>query len=356
MVKIRNCIRAKKLIDEIIKKLDLDLSSMTVLTEAASGNFIVTPLIAAVAGADRVYAVCRDSKYGTAKEIQEYLHECMQLFHIPDEQICLIQEKESEAENVNIVTNLGFVRPIHAQFIEKLPFDAAIPLMFESWEFRRQDIDVTACDRHHTPILGTKETHPDLRIFTYVGMSVLKLLLENGIEVFKSRMLIISSGGYLKAIKNVLLQNGAEVVCYDPFGIYRPTEEVRTFLETCDAVIVAEQCYKGMLIGNESQHVSVRWLLNSMPLVVHIAGQVDDGLLKENQILKVPPEPVQHGYMTVTTEYVGIRPVIDLHAAGLKVGQAMVEGLRMFHNRDAAKQYALEHSPAMDFNICKEKG
>ena len=55
------------------------------------------------------------------------------------------------------------------------------------------------------------------------------------------------------------------------------------------------------------------------------------------------------GYMTVTTEYAGIRPVIELHTAGLKVGQAMVEGLRKYGNAEQAKQYALTHSPAMAF-------
>ena len=53
--------------------------------------------------------------------------------------------------------------------------------------------------------------------------------------------------------------------------------------------------------------------------------------------------------MTVTTDYVGIKPVIDLHTAGLKVGQAMVEGLRRRYSLEQVRKYTLENSPAMDF-------
>lgn len=349
MKKIDNIFRAKKLIEEFIAALKLDLSSMTVLTEAASGNFIVTPLIAAAAGADRVYVVSRDSGFGTREEIREYLYESMAFFHIPDEKICWIDNKEDVAESVNVVTNLGFVRPLSEAFIEKLPYDAAIPLMFESWEFRDSDIDLSACRRHKIPVLGTRETHQGLQIFSYVGMSVLKLLLENGIEVFKSHILLVSSGEYLKAVRNTLTQNGAVVKAYNPYEKAESEESLEAFLKTCDAVVVAEQRHKDVLIGKQGRHINIQWLSGTGALVIHIAGLIDYELLEKNQIRKVPPAHVQYGYMTVTTEYVGIRPVIELHAAGLKVGQAMVEGLRQYRDVDQAKHYALRHSPAMEF-------
>jgi hypothetical protein len=50
--------------------------------------------------------------------------------------------------------------------------------------------------------------------------------------------------------------------------------------------------------------------------------------------------------MTVTTYFVGPRPVIDLHAAGLRVGQALVEGMARAGDAAKAEQYALVTSPA----------
>ena len=75
MRKIEDSVRAMRLMQQSIQKMKLDLRGMTVLTEAASGYFIVTPLIAALAGAQKVYAVVKDTGYGTVAELEAYLWE-----------------------------------------------------------------------------------------------------------------------------------------------------------------------------------------------------------------------------------------------------------------------------------------
>ena len=59
------------LIDKLVKQvqsLNLNLTGKTVLTEAASGAYVVTPLIAAIAGA-KVFAYSRTTGSGTADDI-----------------------------------------------------------------------------------------------------------------------------------------------------------------------------------------------------------------------------------------------------------------------------------------------
>lgn len=59
------------LIDKLVKQvqsLNLNLKGKTVLTEAASGAYVVTPLIAAIAGA-KVFAYSRTTGFGTAYDI-----------------------------------------------------------------------------------------------------------------------------------------------------------------------------------------------------------------------------------------------------------------------------------------------
>ncbi len=67
MLRLDNQRRVFRLIDEAIERLGLQLSGLRVLTEAASGAFVVTPLIAARAGASRVHAVTTDSVHGPAR-------------------------------------------------------------------------------------------------------------------------------------------------------------------------------------------------------------------------------------------------------------------------------------------------
>ena len=51
--------------------------------------------------------------------------------------------------------------------------------------------------------------------------------------------------------------------------------------------------------------------------------------------------------MTTATDYVGPKPVIDLHAGGLKVGELLVKGMRKYQNMREAETYALGSCLAM---------
>ncbi len=53
--------------------------------------------------------------------------------------------------------------------------------------------------------------------------------------------------------------------------------------------------------------------------------------------------------MSVTTDYLGQKPEIDLHVGGLKIREAMVCVRLMGMELSAVTDYALQHSPAMLF-------
>ena len=57
---------------------------------------------------------------------------------------------------------------------------AVVPLMYESWELRHTDVDVAACRRRGLRVAGTNERHPEVAIFEYLGLVVLKAMLDAG--------------------------------------------------------------------------------------------------------------------------------------------------------------------------------
>ena len=67
-----------------ISDLELDLTNISVLTEAASGPFAVTPLIAALSGSPHVVAIAKDSSYGSALEVIDYVRGWAQELNIED--------------------------------------------------------------------------------------------------------------------------------------------------------------------------------------------------------------------------------------------------------------------------------
>ena len=55
-------------LNQVVEGLELDLQKCVILTEAATGSYVVTPVLAALAGAT-VYAFTRPTRYGTVAEV-----------------------------------------------------------------------------------------------------------------------------------------------------------------------------------------------------------------------------------------------------------------------------------------------
>ena len=55
---------------QVVEELELDLQGRVVLTEAATGPYVVTPVLAALAGAN-VYAYTRPTRYGAVAEVTD---------------------------------------------------------------------------------------------------------------------------------------------------------------------------------------------------------------------------------------------------------------------------------------------
>lgn len=347
---LRDYHRVGRLITEAIKDLDLNLKNITVLTEAASGPFVVTPLIAAMAGAEKVIAVTRDSRYGLAEEVRQYTSQWMRELAIPDGCIEIsTQPAIFAAERANLVTNLGFLRPISADFIRRLPKYSAISLMWETWEYRESDVDLQACANNNIPVLGTNERHERLQTFRYVGFCALKLLLEANIEVLFAKVLVIGSGFFGEAVESVLKDNGARVLRLNPEHKKKLNSSmVKGFIEDADACIVCEHHLQDVVVGGKTG-IPIAWFNNPDIVFIHICGNIQDQAALKLQTKVVPQSIAPFGFMSVATDYLGPRPVIDLHTAGLKVGQELIEGMRIYGTAHKAKQHALQNSLAMDF-------
>lgn len=302
-------------IESAIRRIGLDLRGQTILTEAASGPFMVTPIIAAMAGATKVFAVTRNSRWGSANEIRS---ETLRLASSVGVASCIEvteQGAEDVAATVDVVTNLGFVRPISRQLIERLPADAAIGLMWEPWEFRAKDIDLAACVERGIPVVATNEQHPEVATLRFVGLLALKLLLEAGVEVLGLNLIVIGSNPFGRACVDALVATGAKVKHLDPYLSWPPMLQDGEIVEA-DAIVVVEHRYAEEVLGGRVGS-SLAALVERRVPIIHICGLVDYEYLSSGNCQKYPANSVPFGHMTVTTAHVGVKPVVDLHCAGL---------------------------------------
>ncbi|NNM01264.1 MAG: hypothetical protein HKO62_10980 [Gammaproteobacteria bacterium] len=326
-----------RLLSRAIKVFDLDLAGIPVLTEAASGVFACTPLLAACAGAQTT-AVTRDSRYGSAAEVGDFLRTLAAELGVSSR----LSIHEGAAADVcakaALPTNLGFVRPIDRSVVERLPADAAIALMWEGWEARAEDIDFAAAAACGVPIVGTNEDDERVKTLEYLGPLAVKLLFEAGIEVLCSRLLVVGSEPFGGRIAAALARFGAASVMHE-----NPEQSAHidaAMLAGLDAVVVAEHRSSALIIGSGGL-LDPAQLAAAGVAVIHISGSTDDSALTAAGIRKVPARSVPPRHMTVTTAYCGPRPVVDLHTAGLKVGEIMVRARRGGADAAGAERAAL---------------
>jgi len=350
----RNEIRCLKLINSAISTFDLNLSGFVVLTEAASNYYMLTPMIAALANADRVYAITKDSKHGKAADICEATHGLAQRWGISSKVEVILSRNDPRISDADIVTNLGFVRPLDKTLLRSLKPMVAIPLMWETWEYRKEDLDLQEAKRLGIPVLGTNESHKSLKTMEYIGIAALKMLLNMDIEIICSDIVVLGNDDFANPI--ILNISNAGGTPYYLNVTVQGEYDVKSFwkfIENADALIICEHRSKKPLIGMETQ-LSANEIYKRNPgvVVIHMCGNVPTHEIRNSGLRYSPPSFALPGFMSVTSDYVGPKPLIELHTAGLHIGELLARKRRRGLDRiDAEKAVLKETSLAQRFNF-----
>ncbi|MBW6516174.1 MAG: hypothetical protein K0B81_06130 [Candidatus Cloacimonetes bacterium] len=311
--------KVKSLIDQAIHLFNLDLSGLTILTEAANGNYYITPVIAALSGA-RVLALARDSNFGSKDDVADYVSHKIKEFSL-DNEIKIIYDLNDELIfKSDIVTNLGHLRPLDASFIGRMNPQAVITSMCEDWEVRAEDIDLEECRRRGILVGAVNEESSYVNIFQYVGFLTMKLIMEAGLEIYNNSFLVISSDKFGKVINDSLLAHGSSVNLKSPADFHK----LLTHEHNYQAIIIADFYYDNPLVA-EAGVISAEILHMYFPdtMIIHLVGEVDNVYLQENHIYCYPEKKGYRQRMSQTLDYLGMRPLIELHTASLKVGEIL---------------------------------
>lgn len=313
--------RLVKLIKDTIAFFELNLSGLTVLTEAASGAYVVTPIIAATAGAKRVLALTRDSVYASASAVIAQTR-ALELLCCVSSPVEINTSRSLDLfACADIVTNLGFVRPIDAEAVAAMKPTASVSLMCEAWEYRPADTDLEACKAKGISVLGTNENYPGLEVFSYSGWLCLKMLFDAQIEIHKSRILIVSSDKFGQVIQRQLNRSGALSKLYASFHQVSGTE-----FEDTDVIVVADYTRQDEIIGPQGDISPIKLVAKTGAhvCIIQFAGQIDVEGLRAAGMCVYPGSKLGARRMARTLADIGPRAVVELHAAGLKVGEISV--------------------------------
>lgn len=335
--------RYHKLIKKSFDKFRPNLSGRLVLTEAATGNYVCTPILAAMAGAE-VYALAKNSKYGSIQEIIQQINDVAEEFGLKDKIHIILDREEAPLNKLDVVTNTGFVRPIDKTIINKLKPECVIPLMWEPWEYRESDLDLEACREKGIKVYGTNENDSRLQTFKYLGYIALHHLLQEKRTPMSTKVLVIGGKKFNEAVSAILKENRYEVR-----QIINSSNKLDNITEY-DTIVLTDHEWGNVLIGDDQKALIKTNQLKEDDLIIHLCGKVCFNNLKESNMFKIIPEnPAPFGYMSFTTDFIDPVAVFDLHTAGLKVAEGMLEAHEKKLDRVQYKLYLEKYYPALSF-------
>jgi hypothetical protein len=336
------------LIDKLVRQvraLDLDLRGKTVLTEAASGAYVVTPVLAAIAGA-KVFAFSKTTKYGPVEEIFSHTRSLADTFNEFPLDIHLIDQLKPEfIHEADIITNSGHLRPLSESILMHAKSEVVIPLMYEAWEWREADMDIAYIRKRGFKIGATNERHPNVDVFNYLGDMALKQIFDAGICPYKNKFILLCNNDFGPFIAKVLAAvcDGLAVIDLNEhkqrYNDYQidwiggfPEINIPETYRNAEAVIFTAYPFDRQWIG-EKTPISVEQIRSQLsdPFILRYAGDLNEDFLR-NKGLRFFPQHVHSGHMGILPSAIGYDPIIRLQSGGLKAAEALLRGKYDYKN------------------------
>ena len=354
---------SKNIILNTIKKINLDLTGYVVLTEAATGHWLYTPLIAALANATKVICFTKDSRHGKTSDIIRNFKNITKYLEMDNSIKVYNKINKKLISQADIVTNSGLLRPINHEFINSMKRTAVISLMWEPWEYIGQDVDVRACWKKGICILGVNESNKILNVMSNAGDVVKKIFEINKIKIKNRKIVIVAENNSAPYIVKTLHSGGASVDCitktmtntlrkrFKVIGQDLNDLIVEPFLKSCNVILIDSYPLNRMVIGGtEGLCISKLKKLNPKVKVVVYFGKVDNTALIKSDIACYPEKDPGLGRMNWTADILGPKIIIELNALGLKVGELLAFYRKFGLKQREAELKALEHPFCADFS------
>lgn len=307
------------MLDSIATRIDalgLDLGGLHVVTEAATGDYACTAVIAALAGA-RVTAFARDTRrHGTARDAAMQTLGLSQLAGVRD-RISMVDSVTPELlADCDILTNSGHLRPITGEMIEALPARAVIGLMFEGWEFRGDDLDLAAARRRGIRIAAVNERHRDVGVFPFLGPLCLRLLEEAGFHAPGSHVAIVCDNPFAPFLRDGLAMAGAVVELAPNVAGLRPNG--------WDAVVISLNPAENPPL-DAAEFAALR-AAAPRAIIAQFWGDLDRDAARTAGFPVVPTLAPMPGHMGILLNALGHEPIVRLQAGGLRAAELIFRG------------------------------
>ncbi len=344
--------RTLRLVERAVAAHRLDLSGLRVLTEAAVGYQRLTPVIAALAGADAVFAVGRDSVSASRRDAEEQTGWLAAVAGVQERIRFFPTRLQAPLSTVDIVTDLPGVRPVDESIVRNLTAGAVVTLMRGTAAWRAADVDVASCRRAGIPVAGLDEDAVGL--YRWTALTAVHGLLELGVEIAGATLAVAGDGPAYGHVVRALAQLGARVIVATPdnagrvalcggerIGADLGDEIARSRLAEAEALVVCPGEPGRRVIGFGAE-IDAAGLAAAAPhlAVLCLEGEIDRRGLAAAGLTAWPADgPAVPGDLLP-------QAVVELHVAGLKVGEVMARARQRGSSPPVAEELAAAEAHA----------
>jgi hypothetical protein len=259
---------------------------------------------------------------------------------------------QAPLHTVDIVTDLPGVRPVDESIVRNLTAGAVVSLMRGTGAWRATDVDVASCRRAGIPVAGLDEDAVGL--YRWTALTAVHGLLSLGIEIAGATLAVAGDGPAYGHVVRALAQLGAHTLVVAPdnagrialyggekIGADLGDEVARGRLAEAEALVVCPAEPGRRLVGPGAEIDAARLAAAAPHLaVLCLEGEVDRRGLAAAGLAVWPSDgPAVPGDLLP-------QAVVELHTAGLKVGEVMARARQRGSSPPVAEELAAAEAHA----------
>ncbi|HSA06435.1 MAG TPA: hypothetical protein P5556_04585 [Candidatus Gastranaerophilales bacterium] len=199
---------------------------------------------------------------------------------------------------------------------------SVISMFPENLDFiNMQNIEKELLDNKDLSIIGLDPENQSISLYQQFAHVVVKRCYQLGIDVLKSKILLIGHGDLLNCSLSLLKSTGAIVYAYNVFS-ESDQSYILKHLKELDAIIVMDYPQTSRQIIGSKGVISISDIVDQCPLVkvIHISGKTETASLRLGNISCFPEETSQDSLNTDIKE-LGERGITELATASFKVAE-----------------------------------
>lgn len=309
-----------RLIEQNIKHFELNLTGYNILVPLYSKEPALTPILARLAGAKNIYVPAQELDF--INKISFFENETGNTSNIT----FIEKETPQLLSSLDIVMCAEGISYIDTSFISALKKECVISILPQNLDFNQtNNINQEECSKRKIPIVSVDPNDEELALYKRLAHLLVKKCSENDIDIFKSRVLLVSNGKLMDNTLSHLKACGAQVYCANTD---KPQDRpyILKHLAEIDVIILADYPLKSTLVVGNEGFIRIEDILTINPeiKIIHLAGKVQTNSLNANKIFYTPENIVQNS-LNVNIKELGIRAAVEIATASMKAAESLIK-------------------------------